>query len=200
MLCSLTHPREQQQVTPEHAAVAHHRYDDQEAAHGDDDGMDGRRVREDGCFLQPGHTPIMWLDVWRYIGWRRRDASAELTWCELSVWGRCSESPWSTLPLPAHKLTSAEHTHTHTGTDQFPLPTNNILECEPCLADTDGRPSSTTNICFHCKCLTLTVNVLPFTAAASLWTSAFTRYNSIRLHFSHSWNRLPPWTVHRLFS
>lgn len=48
-----TYPGEQQQVTPEGATVSHHRYNEEEAAHGDEDRVNCRRVGEDGCFLQP---------------------------------------------------------------------------------------------------------------------------------------------------
>lgn len=50
------YPGQQQQVTSERAAVSHHGHDDEEAAHGDDDGVHGWRIREDGSFLQPDDT------------------------------------------------------------------------------------------------------------------------------------------------
>lgn len=51
-----TYPGQQQRVTFERAAVSHHGHDDEKTAHGDDDGMDSWRIREDGCFLQPADT------------------------------------------------------------------------------------------------------------------------------------------------
>lgn len=129
-LARRTYPGQQQPAAPQRAAVPHHGHKDEEAAPGNDDGMDCWGIHQDGRFLQPAtrvQVVVRYVSAWGG-GSPSHASEAGLTWCGLSGSGWCSGSLWSRLPLPAHMLPSAGHKHT----DQVLLPTNNISESPAC--------------------------------------------------------------------